>query len=416
MYNLKEIYTMGKIFTFHNYEFEISDEKIKDFNNFLLYLAQKYFIEIINESSFALKCKETNKYVTAFPDGKIIPHANSIQKWEKFYILSDAEVEAINTIIENKYKDINGEIISEYSTIIENDKILIKLNTMLYSPSFIPQTNIKIKKKSVEIKNQNFDYKFSNQKKLVYFCTYGKDEYYECLKLSLLSLIDNGDYTGDILIKCDNLDYVKSLVKSFDTFQGNFILKEINKNLGIFNRYLIENEFYNYDIITYMDSDIITIRNIGNFLEKYQHMDLVAFNGIDKSKFDNLLKDRNIKSWYGIDYLKSFSLTPENANLLNSGFFIINNLNKIVPIFNKIIELIFLENLTGDQPFFNIALYNVENLKLLKLNPGKYLIYSRSESTLFYNLDKIFIHYNSGVGNLTKLDLMTKNYKDIQKK
>ena len=159
---------MGKIFTFHNYEFEISDEKIKDFNNFLLYLAQKYFIEIINESSFALKCKETNKYVTAFPDGKIIPHANSIQKWEKFYILSDAEVEAINTIIENKYKDINGEIISEYSTIIENDKILIKLNTMLYSPSFIPQTNIKIKKKSVEIKNQNFDYKFSNQKKLVY--------------------------------------------------------------------------------------------------------------------------------------------------------------------------------------------------------------------------------------------------------
>lgn len=98
--------------------------------------------------------------------------------------------------------------------------------------------------------------------------------------------------------------------------------------------------------------------------------------------------------------------------MYNSGFFIINNLHVIKPIFDRVIEYRQFETNTGDQPFLNLALYNSKiDIRGIEKNDG--LSFSRSMTQSFNALDEIWVHFNSGVGNLSKLKLMESFYRKL---
>lgn len=79
---------------------------------------------------------------------------------------------------------------------------------------------------------------------------------------------------------------------------------------------------------------------------------------------------------------------------------------------DKIVQYYYLEDKHGDQPFFNIVLYNAK-INISTLNYINNLAFSRSSLQSFKNLDKVLIHYNSGVGNVSKLNLMKETWDHI---
>lgn len=81
---------------------------------------------------------------------------------------------------------------------------------------------------------------------------------------------------------------------------------------------------------------------------------------------------------------------------------------------DKVIRYRFMEDRHGDQPFFNVALYN-SDLDINTLNHIGHLGFSLSNYDSFKNLDKVLIHYNIGVGYTSKLDLMKETWAYINR-
>ncbi|WP_129582343.1 glycosyltransferase, partial [Rodentibacter caecimuris] len=235
---------------------------------------------------------------------------------------------------------------------------------------------------------------------------------------SIRSLIEKGNYRGDILIKTDNIEKMREFCKEF---KNKFILSEIDKKLGIFNRYwLHEPCLEEYSSLIYFDSDILTIRDISATLKLFEQGDLASFIDGNPSfeKIQNYFDDTGsfpTHKWYGMQYVdKEYVRQTKAFHVLNSGLFIINDLAKIKPIMDKVIRYRFMEDRHGDQPFFNVALYN-SDLDIKTLNHIGHLGFSHSNYDSFKNLDKVLIHYNIGVGYTSKLDLMKETWAYINR-
>lgn len=397
---------MVTIYTHHLYTLSDSD-------NFLKSLSE-YEISFFSENCFSVKNSD-GLYLTAFPDEKIEFHAKKCSTWEKFYILDEEALFFIQESIAHSFKDNHNSIIKSYKPFLDKDKLHILLGSNVFTPSFIPPAQFIRSNNLLKYITLHNTITTSKSNPLIYFCIYGKDEYYECFYLALKSLISKGEYYGDILVKTDNIDKVKNFTKQFS---NKFYYSEINKNLGIFNRYwLHEDCLSQYSSIIYFDSDILTIKNINNLLTNLSTEELVSFTdgnqNID-SVIDRFMKNTySAAEWYGLQYLDKNKILQYNQILiLNSGLYAINNLYKVKPIFDKIIQYKFLEDGHGDQPFFNLALYN-SNITVKTLNEFNELIFSRSSYQSLSNLDKIVIHYNSGVGNISKLKLMQETWEYI---
>lgn len=216
-----------------------------------------------------------------------------------------------------------------------------------------------------------------------------------------------GGYTGDILIKTDNIKHCQELTEKFS---NKFYYSEIDKNFDIFNRYsLHEGILNNYDSIIYLDCDVLTINNINTFLNKCcEQADFLSYIEADNKTYS---KDYAHKyTWWGADFLKyNQEIDTQNYFMYNSGFFIINNLQAVKPIFDRVISYRQFSTHTGDQPFLNLALYN-SHLEILGINKNDGLSFSRSITQSFDALNQIWVHFNSGVGNLSKLNLMKSFY------
>lgn len=398
------------IYTHHLYKISANNNKfiVSNENEFSLVfnLCNKnpiYEIIFLNSQSFAILNKFKNKYLSAYSNGSLEFQASDIGYLEIFYILPKNELFLIESLI-HKYKDIEGEIITKCTANIENGVFLIKAGNSIIKPSFLPLSTISVFDEKLEYRKFDEVITFSKNRELIYYCVYGKDEYYECLKLSILSLINFGKYSGDILIKCDNPDKIMNL---FSNIKNRIIIKEIDAEKGIFNRYIFEDDFYKYDRINYIDADILIINPYINFSRSLENADFFAFSENPLENKENFIEEKLI--WFGVNYFKSANIQSKNPYILNSGFFIINNFEKCKYLFNRIMQYRYLESDYGDQPFFNLALYNCD-LNLHIFERGNYLEFTNKKSTIYENLHQIFIHYNSGVGGLSKLDLMLENY------
>jgi hypothetical protein len=98
---------------------------------------------------------------------------------------------------------------------------------------------------------------FSRFQPLVYYCVYGSDSYFECLRLSLLSLEAHGRYDGTVGVACDRTanDIMKYVPKAF---QDRLIVSPASNGRGYFNRYYVDHGLYDdYQPILYVDIDVI---------------------------------------------------------------------------------------------------------------------------------------------------------------
>lgn len=392
-----------KIFTHH---LTIAKNPMGPDQDFLSF-CKSHEIVFHSENCFSVKNTE-GKYLTAFRNDSIKFHSDECNSWEKFYIIDDEAESVINFAI-NKLQ-------SDYRFFLDKNRIYVLLNNTVITPSFIPPASLKKSEWFIEYETLTEKKRIQINKPLVYFCIYGKEEYYECFYLAIESLIKKGNYTGDILVKTDNIEKVKAFCNKFT---NHFIYSEIDQKIGIFNRYwLHEPCLKEYSSLIYFDSDILTINDISNILMYLQQSDLVS--SIDGSPYwDGIHNYFNgtgtyrAHKWYGMQYInKDFVNKTNKIFVLNSGLFAINNLEKVLPIMNKIVQYHYLEDIHGDQPFFNVVMYNSQ-LEITTINDTKELAFSHSNIQSFINLDKTLIHYNSGVGNVSKLNLMKETWDHI---
>lgn len=334
-----------KIYSYHLYEVtKINDE---EFPNLFDFITKPEDIKFTfhNENCFSVQ-NRNNEYLTAFTDGEVKFHATKCSTWEKFYILDSDCQKFINYSIEKKHKDARGNIIIENELFIENNKLLVTLGATIITPSYLPAGIFEKASNSIKYKTLNQCTILNQKRKLIYFCVYGKDIFYDLLQLSLKSLIKFGKYTGDILIKTDNIEKCQKLTEEFN---NKFYYSQIDSSLGIFNRYLLEEEFLgNYDSIIYLDSDILTINDVNIYLNKFcEDADFMVYIEENNKNIDDYWL-----SWWGINYIRHCKeIKTEDYFMYNSGFFVINNLQSVKPIFDKIIEYRQFETYTGDQPF-----------------------------------------------------------------
>lgn len=375
-----------------------------DFINF----CKQHQVIFHNENTFSVKNKE-GLYLTAFNDGEIKFHATECGAWEKFYVLDD-ECEALIDFI-------NDELKSSYKLLLGEGKLHLFSDGKLITPSFVPRASFKRGKWFAEYKTIMDKTRFQINKPLIYFCIYGKEEFYECFYLALRSLIEKGNYKGDILVKAENLDKVKGFCEQFN---NHFIFSEFDKKLGMFNRYnLYEEGLGEYSSLIYFDSDILTLKDISDTLKLLQQAELCSFIDGDPS-FEEIACHFNHEGtfrahkWYGLEYItkEQFQYSKE-CYVLNSGLFAINDFEKLKPFLDKVIQYKLLEYRNGDQPAFNLALYN-SNIDLKTLNHKDVLAFSHSIYESFKNIDKVLIHYNTSVGDLSKLELMKQTWAYIE--
>jgi len=397
---------MEKIYCHHLIEVKNPLNEKECFLDYIL--CNDFSVQFLSENCFTVSNGES--YLTAFENGEIKFKANKVRDWEKFYILDQNSIIFCDLAIKKRLKDSKKNQIEETSLIIFDNKIHIALGADILTPSYMPPSIIEDNFCNIKYKTLNNSLKLSYRKELIYFCVYGKQEYYDCFKLALESLIKFGKYTGDILIKCDNLDLVKKITNQYE---NSFFYSKIDESYGIFNRYhLNEDILNNYDSIVYFDSDILTINNIYNFFSRIDsNSDLVVYNEFNDEDRNKKILSNN--SWFGLNYV-SYISHDCHKYVLNSGFFIINNLNKVKPIFNRVLAYSKWIKKYGDQPFLNISLYN-SDLIVTELKYDNGLAFSRSLYEFYKNLDKSLIHFNSGVGNLSKLDLLTDSFKYLNK-
>lgn len=393
----------AKIYSYHLYEVEpIQNGELTDIFNFSRTPKDIFFI-FHSENCFSVK-NEDGKYLTAFPDKRVVFFASKCSTWEKFYILDISSQKFIDDTITRGYVDTRGKKITKYELFLHKDLLLqVSLGVTLITPSYIPSSSYLDYKNHIVHKTYKQVTMLSKKRQIIYFCVYGKDEYYQCFELALKSLIILGGYVGDILVKTDNENKARDIVGGFS---NKFYFSGIDESLGIFNRYYLhEKILQNYDSVVYLDCDILTIDLVNNVLLSFQEKgDFLAYIETDNKSYTKEYADRY--TWWGANYLTYNNKIEHNDYFMyNSGFFVINNLNLVLPVFQRIIEYRRFETNTGDQPWLNLALYN-SSLYTYGIPKNYKLSFSRNLVHSHEALDQVWIHFNSGVGNISKLNLM----------
>jgi len=209
---------------------------------------------------------------------------------------------------------------------------------------------------------------FSRFKPLVYFCVYGHDSYYECLRLSLISLATHGRYNGTIGVACDR---PASEVMKFipDAFHNRLIVSAASKDRGWFNRYYLDHRLYDdFQPVLYSDVDVVFDCDIINLLidillqrqvccatEAYAHTDLAG---------------RSPRLWddYAGNYFGRFlyaaepEFPEESVPLANSGVVGFDGTARVCTV-NKLVKAIAGRQTSerlrvfGDQPILNYVLH-----------------------------------------------------------
>ncbi|PBC08831.1 hypothetical protein [Mesorhizobium sp. WSM3859] len=198
---------------------------------------------------------------------------------------------------------------------------------------------------------------------LVYYCVYGGDPFYECLRISLDSLLRIGGYTGAVGVACDRskadlLPYIP------EAMHARLIVAPATRERGWFNRYDIgHGRFDQFSPVVYADIDVVFDRDVSPVLM----MPLLrrkVFLATEQLDFANLPPTR----WpeYSGDFFGRYLYLadlwpPLPMPLGNSGLLGFEDIDLVKPLFAAVSELADKQSaerlrVFGDQPILNFLL------------------------------------------------------------
>jgi hypothetical protein len=238
-------------------------------------------------------------------------------------------------------------------------------------------------------------------KKLVYYLIYGDDNrFYDMLIISLKSLIINGLYNDDILIISDNkninINIYDKIINELPYIKKHLSVVNINMNEFIGSKELYKFYIYeydkvnNYDVLLYIDVDIIIVNNINFIFEK------------SDNKFSfSMEKILTIYGcWTGFGLLTDEEKEKiDKTEYINSGLFMFKpnsiNLNICKTIFNSKYD----ED-CQEQPYVNKIF--LPDKKKYNSNLTEYVFFNHKYQFFYYqiiNTDIVFIH-NIGIRHM----------------
>lgn len=258
---------------------------------------------------------------------------------------------------------------------------------------------------------------------LVYFCVFGKDEYYKCAALAVASLKKFGLYSGKILLISDRSPE-ETLEFISPEFRDNVEVKFCSGESPIFERYKIyDHEIENYSPVIYLDTDIITGGNINNIIKDV----LCSRQFCLYREANEPLKKINETEWVIGNNWHGAWMFGRNGEIgeldfwkATSGIMMFTDHQETRKIFEMIC---FVGRITrreeidwfGDQPVMNYVLTQNENINISVLE-GKSLNSGAVEQFLS-NPDRILMHISLGVGyGSEKLPIMTSLFEELDKK
>jgi|GEM_PF-2750441 len=208
---------------------------------------------------------------------------------------------------------------------------------------------------------------------LIYTVVFGDDTYFECLRVMLISLLEFGEYHGNIAIISDReLHKIVSYIPIQYQSRMHF---EYAPHIEISQRYMISKHFFDsYCPIIYIDTDIVIDTNIEPIMK-----DILAASGVcvtterssypelASSKIADVIDSRRIGNWFGLELCRA---DPECAQKLlpcaNSGIIGYKNAESFRPIGAQVAALCQdpanreLTRWFGDQPILNYVLVRTQ--------------------------------------------------------
>ena len=233
-------------------------------------------------------------------------------------------------------------------------------------------------------------------KKLVYYLIYGnKYIFFESLIISLKSLLINGLYNDDILIISDNkniniydkiineLPYIKKYLSVININMSEFIGSK-----ALYKFYIYKyNKVNNYDILMYIDTDIIINNDINSIFEKSDNKFSFSMEKTTEYQLNNKNK-KNCCTGFGLLTNEEKEKIDE-TEFINAGLFMFKptniNLNLCKTIFNSNYNYGCL-----DQPYVN-KIFLLDKKKY-NGNLTEYMFFNGKDQYFYYQNNIIFIH------------------------
>lgn len=350
----------------------------------------------INSLSF----KSGDGWVGVSKDGSVSEIGNQSDDSARFFILPYDCLRGVHRLLDGTWVDQNGKAVSSARQYISNDEFKIFVGSRTITPSILPPTIEVRGKMETEFYASAESHKFFKHNPVACFVIFGAEKYYRCFELSVQSLVEFGKYDGDIFVLCDNKARVE---KAIGNFAGRVTIAE-EPVVNLYDRYRLPDLVSaSYAPIAYFDSDVIFTQDINPLLMEMRVMgDLVIYE--ETAAKDDADPSVRPDKWFGAHLLRPLDACVP-FHKLNSGFFAINNGRAFSQLFKSVSEFQPLDHPFGDQAIMNCFLHT-KMLNFRSLPRNYKMRYSRGLSTLYHGAERCFVHFNSGVGDVSKADLM----------
>ncbi|MFT8489458.1 hypothetical protein [Gluconobacter oxydans] len=222
--------------------------------------------------------KARDGYLTAHLDGTVRIFQEHCNPWERFLVLTPAELEKLHLLVTNDWIDETGRKIRRTDIrILEDFQIQVGDNIFSISESFTSDSGDAVVRtregQPCEIVLWNdrwMPHCYRLFRPLVYFCSFG-EFYMNTLELSLQSLSEFGKYDGDILIVTDlTEDTLRAHCPSTALFRCHIWNLYGQANLDFYAARFRVTEWkplYRFSPLLYMDTDIVVDADINTSFE-----------------------------------------------------------------------------------------------------------------------------------------------------
>ncbi|CDX36458.1 hypothetical protein MPLSOD_270098 [Mesorhizobium sp. SOD10] len=208
---------------------------------------------------------------------------------------------------------------------------------------------------------------------LVYTVAFGDNTYFECLNIMLTSLLEFGDFNGNIAIVSDRkAEEIRPYIPRQYRSRIHF---ESVTHINICQRYIISSHIFNdYSPIMYLDTDVVVDADIESILRDVLEADGVCvttessgYPELASSKIADVIDSRRIGNWFGLELCRA---DPECAQRFlpcaNSGIIGYKDAEFFRPVGAQVARLCQdptnreLIRWFGDQPILNYVLVRTQ--------------------------------------------------------
>jgi hypothetical protein len=186
---------------------------------------------------------------------------------------------------------------------------------------------------------------FSRFNPLVYYCIYGDESFYECLQLSLRSLVEHGKFCGMLGLACDRP--MDDLIKYVpEALHHRLIISTASSDRGWFNRYYLDHAQYDaFQPIMYCDVDVVFDANIYDLLIDLVLQDKVCCATENDDAVSHLIDrpprvwDDRVGNYFGkYLYISDLEFHDSLVSLGNSGIIGFDNTAR-VQVLNNLVKM-----------------------------------------------------------------------------